>query len=309
MEMQEKIPKVSVCVVAYNHEKYIGQCLQSILDQNTDFDFEIIVGDDYSTDSTRTIIKDFFVKYPKIIKPLFHNTNLGPTKNYFLVHAEASGDYIAHCDGDDYWLPNKLAFQVGILHKRPELFFVADYIGKKKLAKNEIIKFDFFKLFCENNPVLHSSKIYRRENFPKNYDNREYYDFEISLRQLSGCNYCGLTEKRTSIHRVSESSVRRFVNVDLFIPYLAILNYAIFMGVPKCKVTRIYDAQVRSIVKLSIFTDDASGARDILNLESNYVINLTTKIYLSLAQIGCIRSLLRKLIIMKRHIIQFINMR
>jgi glycosyltransferase involved in cell wall biosynthesis len=59
MEMTAKNPKVSVCVVSYNQEKYIRQCLQSIVDQATDFDFEVIVGDDFSTDGTRVIIEEF----------------------------------------------------------------------------------------------------------------------------------------------------------------------------------------------------------------------------------------------------------
>ena len=58
--MADKIPKVSICVVTYNQEKFIGQCLQSIVDQVVNFDIEVIVADDCSTDGTRDIIKDFF---------------------------------------------------------------------------------------------------------------------------------------------------------------------------------------------------------------------------------------------------------
>lgn len=104
-----KIPKVSVCVVTYNQDKYIRKCLQSILDQETDFDFEVIVGDDCSTDSTREIVQEFAQRYPGVVKPLFHAKNLGPTKNYLSVHNMARGKYIAHLDGDDYCLPGKLS--------------------------------------------------------------------------------------------------------------------------------------------------------------------------------------------------------
>lgn len=311
MEIKEKKPKVSVCVVTYNHEEYIRQCLQSIIDQETNFDFEIIVGDDCSTDGTRAIVKDFFDKYPEIIKPLFHQVNLGPTRNYFAVHGKASGEYIAHCDGDDYWLPNKLNFQVGLLRDRPELFFVADYIGKKSLAKNEVVKLGFSELFCENNPVLHSSKIYRRNSLLQSYENREYYDFEISLRQLSDCHYCGLTENRTAIHRVSKSSIRRSVNVNLLMPYMAILKYATLIGLAQREVARIYDTQVRSLVKLSIVTDDASGAREISNLAngSDFALNLLTRMYLRLAQISFMRRLLKSLLVAKRCIIKIMSLR
>lgn len=113
-------PKVSVCVVTYNQEKYIGKCLQSIVDQDTDFDFEVIVGDDCSTDGTRTIVASFAERYPGIVRPLFHEKNLGPTKNYLSVHNQAKGVYVAHLDGDDYCLPGKLKRLAAHLDGNPE---------------------------------------------------------------------------------------------------------------------------------------------------------------------------------------------
>ena len=106
--MQVKTPKVSVCVVTYNQDKYIRQCLQSIVAQETDFDFEVIVGDDCSTDGTRAIVQEFVDKYPDMVKPVFHEKNIGPTQNYFSVHNRVTSQYIAHLDGDDYCLPGKL---------------------------------------------------------------------------------------------------------------------------------------------------------------------------------------------------------
>lgn len=118
--MDERNPKVSVCVVTYNHEKFIRKCLQSIVDQETDFDFEVIVGDDCSTDGTRAIVQEFAEKYPKIIKPIFHKKNLGPTQNYLYVHNLTTGKYVAHLDGDDYWLPGKLKRLAAYLDENPE---------------------------------------------------------------------------------------------------------------------------------------------------------------------------------------------
>lgn len=113
--MQKKIPKISVCVVTYNQEKYIRQCLQSIVDQIVDFDFEIIVADDCSTDKTRIIVKEFSDKYPKIIKPIFHDKNMGAMKNFIYVHQQALGKYVSHMDGDDYALPGKIQMQAAVL--------------------------------------------------------------------------------------------------------------------------------------------------------------------------------------------------
>lgn len=106
--IDNNIPKVSVCIVAYNHEKFIGQCLQSLVDQVVDFKFEIIVGDDASKDSTRIIIESFVARYPDIIRPVLHDKNMGPVGNYFSVHNLARGEYVAHLDGDDFALPGKL---------------------------------------------------------------------------------------------------------------------------------------------------------------------------------------------------------
>lgn len=112
-------PKVSVCVVTYNQEKYIRECLQSIVDQQTGFEFEVIVGDDGSTDATPAIVEEFAKKYPTIVKPVFHKKNIGPTRNYLSVHNMARGQYVAHLDGDDYCLQGKLKHLASFLDAHP----------------------------------------------------------------------------------------------------------------------------------------------------------------------------------------------
>jgi glycosyltransferase involved in cell wall biosynthesis len=107
--------KVSVCVVAYNHGRYIGDCLASVVGQKVDADLEILVGDDCSTDQTRQIIGGYAEKYPGLVQPVFHPRNIGGTRNYQVLIGKAGGDYIAHLDGDDYWLPEKLAEQIAFL--------------------------------------------------------------------------------------------------------------------------------------------------------------------------------------------------
>lgn len=117
--MRSSKPKVSVCVVAYNQEKYIGQCLQSIVSQITNFDIEVLVGDDCSTDGTRSIIQQFAERHPGVVKPIFHERNIGPHNNFMAVHNMAEGNYIAHVDGDDYCLPGKLQAQADVLDSNP----------------------------------------------------------------------------------------------------------------------------------------------------------------------------------------------
>jgi glycosyltransferase involved in cell wall biosynthesis len=117
--MNDKKPTVSVCLVTYNQEKYIRQCLQSIVEQETDFDFEIIVGDDYSTDGTRAIVQEFADRYPDIVKPVLRGKNIGASKNYVSTHNAGTGEFIAHCDGDDLFLPKKLQSQVDYFRRNP----------------------------------------------------------------------------------------------------------------------------------------------------------------------------------------------
>lgn len=120
MSQRKRQPKVSVCVITFNQEKYIHQCLQSILDQQTDFDFEVIVGDDFSTDNTRAVVSDFAKRYPDRVFPLLYPHKVGGTENFMAVHNRANGIYVAHIDGDDIALPGKLQAQVDYLDAHPD---------------------------------------------------------------------------------------------------------------------------------------------------------------------------------------------
>jgi glycosyltransferase involved in cell wall biosynthesis len=118
--------KVSVIVHTYNHEKFIRQTLDSILSQEVNFQYEVIVGDDASPDSTPQIIQEYQSKFPNIIKPLLHPKNLGGygKNNTLATLSVCQGQYIAAMDGDDYWTnPLKLQKQVDFLDSNPD--FVA----------------------------------------------------------------------------------------------------------------------------------------------------------------------------------------
>lgn len=120
MQAGKNRPKVSVCVVTYNQDKYIRQCLQTIVNQETTFAFEVIVSDDCSTDDTRLIVQEFAENYPGVVKPIFHEKNIGASNNYVFAHEQATGEYIAHMDGDDYSLPGKLQTQADYLDAHPD---------------------------------------------------------------------------------------------------------------------------------------------------------------------------------------------
>lgn len=121
-------PKVSVLIQTYQHVQFIERCLESIIHQKTDFPFEIIIGEDDSTDGTREICLNYANKYPELIKLFLHTRNnnikVGDVEtgnfNIFYNLFNAQGPYITICEGDDYWGDlNKLQTQVGFLDKNP----------------------------------------------------------------------------------------------------------------------------------------------------------------------------------------------
>ena len=111
-----KEPLVSICCVAYNHEQYIKDALDSFLSQKTTFPIEIVISDDCSKDGTHGIIKEYVQKYPDLIRDISPKQNLGLFENFTFVQEQAKGKYIAICEGDDFWIdPYKLQKQVDIL--------------------------------------------------------------------------------------------------------------------------------------------------------------------------------------------------
>ena len=137
--MENTDVKVSVIVLTYNHEQYIRQALDSILMQKVDFRYEILVGDDASSDKTLDILLKYRHQYPKIIRLFSREKNVGATQNAYQLFMEARGNYIATCEGDDYWTdPDKLAIQVAFLEQNPDFIgcshgcVIVDEFGQKR---------------------------------------------------------------------------------------------------------------------------------------------------------------------------------
>ncbi len=112
---------VSVLVISYNQEKYIGQTLESILEQETEYSVEILVGDDASTDGTPDIIRRYAKEYPHLFRVYCREKNLGPVQNWLDIVKNAKGTYIATLEGDDFWCnKKKLQMQVDFLEVHQE---------------------------------------------------------------------------------------------------------------------------------------------------------------------------------------------
>lgn len=118
--MNEK-PLLSVALITYNQEEFIAECIEGMVNQKTDFSFEIVIGEDCSTDGTRAICKQYKEKYPELIRLILPESNLGMMGNWINTINSCEGKYIAICEGDDYWIDeNKLQKQVDFLENNPD---------------------------------------------------------------------------------------------------------------------------------------------------------------------------------------------
>ncbi len=132
--------KVSVVVITYKQEEFIGQALESIVNQRTNFDIEVLVGEDCSPDNTAAVVREYADKYPDIIIPFIREKNMGMCANELDLTARATGEYLALLEGDDYWIDeNKLQKQVDFMDSHPE--YVACYshciVVNEKNERNE----------------------------------------------------------------------------------------------------------------------------------------------------------------------------
>lgn len=172
-------PLVSVTIVTYNHEAFIASCLESVVAQQTSFPFEVIVGEDCSTDGTASIVRGFAVRYPEIIRPIFHAKNVGVNANWNDVLNCARGTYIAHLDGDDCMLPGKLQRQVEFLEAHPEAAACFHNVRVIDEAGNPLYTFTppgtatamrLDDVVGIGTPYCHSSKMVRRSAMPAMLD-------------------------------------------------------------------------------------------------------------------------------------------
>jgi glycosyltransferase involved in cell wall biosynthesis len=204
--------KVSVCVVTYNQEKYIAQCLQSLVDQEAEFTFEIIVADDCSTDGTCAIVQEFVDKYPAIVKPIFHANNIGAYKNFIFVHQQATGEYIAHMDGDDYALPGKLQAQADYLDKNQNCNIlwhpmVIEMLGGSVKAPSKAQSEFYSRRFYRGDIIKlmaigsNSSKMYRKEIREFNDPHFDVMDYFANVEQVGNGYAAFPSDVPLGVHR------------------------------------------------------------------------------------------------------------
>ncbi len=210
--MNNKI-KVSVCIVTYNQSKYIRQCLVSLINQDCNFQYEIIVSDDCSTDGTQDIIRQLQSEYPHLIKAFLHESNMGAYHNYLFAHQQAQGEYIAHVDGDDYYFPEKLRIQADYLTINDNCNIVWHPMlfdnGKDIYSGYARANVDFMSMHFDQRAIIqfisvgkNSSKMYRRTVRDFELPDFELVDYFANVEQVKSGLGCYASNEPLGVYRV-----------------------------------------------------------------------------------------------------------
>lgn len=181
-------------MVSYNHENYIAEAIESVIMQETQYSLEIVISDDCSTDKTKSIIHEYTIKYPNLIKAHYQKFNIGMSKNWMYAISECKGDYIALLEGDDYWIGStKLQKQVSFLEQNKEFSIcfnrVYEQTGTAKVVSplnpwDDESTFDIMSLASNN--FMHTNSVIFRNNklidcLPIWFDKSPAVDFVVHM--------------------------------------------------------------------------------------------------------------------------------
>ncbi|WP_255498726.1 glycosyltransferase [Dysgonomonas sp. ZJ709] len=204
----EKDIMVSICMVTYNHEKFIAEAIDSIVMQQTNFQFELIIGEDCGPDKTREICIAYQQKYPEIIKLNFQDKNVGAQQNFMNTYNLCKGKYIALCEGDDYWTDmHKLQKQVDFLEQHSDFVMCAhasqtymDGEFKDCTIDKSVLTFD--DIIAEDWGIMTASILFKKEAFdvPEWFTKIRNGDFGLQLL-LSIKGKIGYLSDNMSVYR------------------------------------------------------------------------------------------------------------
>lgn len=323
-------PVVSVCVQTYQHVNYIGRCLDSILMQQTNFPFEILVGEDASRDATRKICQQYAEAYPDKIRLFLHQRENNipiknrPTGRFNFVYNlfKARGEFVAFCEGDDYWTESfKLQKQVDYFKPNKDLALV--YTGFIELLQNNgkqknILYEDFQKGILQGkifNTLIRGNWLATPTVMVRKVDLENYVDYdEITSREfpmadiptwleLAYHKKVGFIPEITAVHRILENSASqsaivknraRFIEEAHAARKYFLKKYALPKEVEKSLEVRIN----RKRIRYTFFTNEPAIMEQAKNHleELGYSLSFSEKIYYHTFQVKFLRSLIRNLL-------------
>ncbi|NJO92835.1 MAG: glycosyltransferase [Chloroflexia bacterium] len=184
---------ISACIITYNQEKFIRKAIEGAVKQTVSCNYEIVLADDYSSDSTNQICLEYLEKYPNLIRLLSNEKNLGMIANWTNAITACQGKYIALCEGDDYWTdPHKLQKQVDFLEANPDYmmcFHNVEILNEDKSISidnpNFVTQDTFTQVdFLKTNIAHTASVVFRSESFihiPQWFSEVEFGDWSLYL--------------------------------------------------------------------------------------------------------------------------------
>ena len=202
-------PVISVCVATYNQKGMIEVCLRSILDQKVDADVYVLVGDDASSDGTSEVIQELIYEYGARLTHYRRAANLGAAANMCDILGRANGDFIARVDGDDHWLPGKLARQLEYLLEVPQCnavytnAFTVDRNGNHVGLFNDVgdEHVDLPGLLRRGNFLNNSSVLFRAASLPGWIEITQQIDYQVHLWQARS-GWVGHIGEPLAVYRV-----------------------------------------------------------------------------------------------------------
>ena len=280
-------PLVSIIMPTYNHEHYILEALVSIVSQERNFDIEILIGDDCSTDNTRDKCLQFKEQYPEIVKLYFNTYNTGLLKNYKNLINNARGKYIAILESDDYWCNNnKLISQIefleanveyGVIYTNANFLYEDSHILKRNVQTKKPSGFIFKKLI-KGNFVIAGSVCIRKSLIDKyiNIDDYIKYNFktfdyplwlELSLKtKFKYLNFPTITYRirSTSISNNSDKSKAfEFINNTLEIAKYVIRKHALNKALIRLIQNNCLVQQIKFMCKQNRIQDATNLAKQL----------------------------------------------
>lgn len=205
--------KVSACIITYNQEHYIAQCLESVLAQVVSFDYEIVIGEDKSTDGTLAICREYALKYPDKIKLIERETNLGMVGNWMSTIESCNGKYIAICEGDDYWTDySKLQKQVDFMELNSDHVICGTYIdsltddGLIETKKDLLFESQDFYGIVKNNKIKTLTALFRnvKITLPENVN---FADMALLFELTKNGGQAAILPFKSAVYRIHSGGV------------------------------------------------------------------------------------------------------
>lgn len=264
-------PLVSVCIVAYNHEKYIREAIDGVMMQKTDFEFEVVIGEDCSTDGTREICFEYQKRFPDRIRVLWADRNVRKLGgNSARCRARCRGLYMAFCEGDDYWTDDrKLQKQVDLIRRHDAGLCVAKSVKLFPDGHTQPDDFSFPEIIpvsvFQNHYFQTSTYLVNREIFKRAQEmyrdvGRSWWDV-TTVYCLSSLSKMVFLDECVSVRRITKKGIASSLNQRQFLVMVLRQYLPLYRFGPKGEVRRFFARKILAqIHQLFLFSDAESRA-------------------------------------------------